>query len=409
MPPSPSVAARPLAALLVVVAAWARGPGAPRACAAEATPPGAVERPEPPEPPDAEAVLLPLRPWDRLCARLDAWREGLPLRLAVGAEHWVNVRREDGRATYGYPDGGEGTYAWWVTAHLEAPFAPGSARRFGAHLDVEWREKTKFAPWYDRRLWLQEGYLFADVLGGRLSAGALPVEFGLADDGTWWGTLPYYDGLTQDTEWGLSFRRALLERGAFTLSLTAQALLAENAVGGAAAGGDAESDDRRAEGPTGVLRLGAAWDRGGARLELGLAGLWGTIDGRQGLDDEPLRGAAFDATWTRGALTLRAGLWHVDGVRHGEHYVTGGPTRQVTDLTLAAALRLGPFTPHVAWSAGWLRDPGGEQACLIVGVDVALLRKVSLYLEYVEWTATADGAEERTLEDGFQLVLGWEL
>ena len=129
----------------------------------------------------------------------------------------MNVNRETGTATYGYP-GTEGTYIWWVTADLEVPLScrEGCERSWGAHLDVEWRERTRFAEYYDSRLWLQEAYLFADVLGGRVRAGTIPTAFGLEGDGTWWGTLPYYDGLMQDTDWGVDFTRTLVERPRWT-------------------------------------------------------------------------------------------------------------------------------------------------------------------------------------------------
>lgn len=390
-----------------LLAGWAACPSAHAAETDTVQP--AAERPEAPEEPDAQPVVLSIAGWERLHDRLEAWRERHPVRLGVGAEHWVNVNRESGKATYGYP-GSEGTYLWWITADLEAPLstAAGCERMFGAHLDVEWRERTKFAEWYEGRLWLQEGYLFADVLGGRLKAGTVLNALGLASDGTWWNSLPYYDGLMQDTDWGLSFERTLVERPRFTLAATGQLFLAENHVGGALAGADAESDDTRDEGPAGVLRLAPTWTGRSTSLALGLSGTVGRIDGREGVADETFSAGALDATFSWKGLTLMGAVYVADGVRNETHYITGLPTRRLTDVVLAATWRIGPFTPHVCWSGGWVKEPGGHQESLIVGTDVALLRKVNLYLEYVKWTSKADDADEVLQEDGFQLILGWE-
>lgn len=371
---------------------------------------GGDAAPEAPEPAEAECVLLAVPAWERFHDRLDAWRDARPLRLSFGAEHWVNVNRATGDATYGYP-GAEGTYVWWLTADLEVPLScrAGCERSFGLHLDVEWRERTRFAEWYDSRLWLQEGWLFADVLGGRVRAGALPTAFGLEGDSTWWGTLPYYDGLMQDTDWGVDWTRTFVDRPRFALTGTAQLFLAENHVGGALTGGDAESTDDLDEGPIGIARLAATWTRGASSLTLGASALVGRLAGQGGTPDEDLLGLAADATFARGGLSVFGGVYALDGARHPQHYVTGGPTSGLVDVVLGAAWRVGPFTPHVAWSAGWLSDPDGDQQSLVAGVDVALLRKVNLYLEYVRWVSQAEGDVEVEQEDGFQLVLGWEL
>lgn len=369
----------------------------------------ADEAPEAPEAAEAQCVLIGVPCWERLHDRIEKGREASPFALGFGAEHWVNVNRETGTATYGYP-GAEGTYIWWVTADLEVPLScrEGCERSWGAHLDVEWRERTRFAEYYDSRLWLQEAYLFADVLGGRVRAGTIPTAFGLEGDGTWWGTLPYYDGLMQDTDWGVDFTRTLVERPRWTLKGTAQLFLAENHVGGALVGGDAESNDDLDEGPIGMLRLESTWTRGCVEWKAGASVLGGSLRGQNGASDEDLLGLAGDLTFTRGPLSLFGAVYWLDGARHPEHYVTGGPTSGLVDAVLGATYKLGPFTPHVAWSAGWLSDPGGDQQSIVAGTDVALLRKVNLYLEYVYWVSQADGDVEVVQEDGFQLILGWE-
>lgn len=363
--------------------------------------------PAPPEPP-ASQVLLAIPPWERFVERVDRWRTERPLQVEVGGVHWVNVNRETEKATYGYP-GGEGTYYWWAKLHLEAPLADGGDAAFGAHVEMRLRERTRLASYYDSRLWLQEAYLFADALGGRWQAGKITGVFGLETDATWWCCLPYYDGFQYDPDWGVSYARTLVERPCFRLDATAQVFVAEDHVNGSNPGADAESDDERDEGLSTILRVVPTWTfSGGATLSVGLSGTVGRIVGN-GVPDDTLVGGALDVVLVNGPWTLRGAAYLVDGVRHGANYVTGGPSARLEDYVLCGERRLGPVTLRASWSGSRLRDPDGDQSLWILGGSIALVRNVDLYLEYVRWTAQADGSDEVTLEDGFQLILQWHL
>jgi hypothetical protein len=106
-------------------------------------------------------------------------------------------------------------------------------------------------------------------------------------------------------------------------------------------------------------------------------------------------------------FTARAAAYLVSGVRNGTHYVTGGPSDRIEDYVLVLERPLGPVTLRACWTSGRIHDPDGEQTMWILGGNVALIRNVDLYLEYVRWTAQAAGADEVMLEDGFQIVLSW--
>jgi hypothetical protein len=360
-----------------------------------------------PQDPGPQDVVACVPAWDRLVARREKAAEEYPLSFALGAVHWVNVNRETGDATYGYP-GAEGTFYWWASIDVKAPLHAGTERELGAHVEGRFRERTRYAPYYDGRFWLQEAYVFADVLGGRLKAGKVHGVFGLEIDGTWWGTLPYYDGFQFDPDWGVSYERDLLATSCLCLKGTAQVYFLEDRVNSSAVGGDAESDPDRDEGLSAILRLAPTWQFSGATLAVGLSGLFQEVEGA-GVPDDTVLGGALDVTADVAGFTVRAAAYLVGGVRNGAHYVTGGPSERIENLVLALERGFGPVTLHVCWSAGRIHEPDGDQSLWVFGANVALLRNVDLLLEYVVWKAQADGADEVTLEDGFQVVLSWSL
>ena len=360
-----------------------------------------------PEKPSPQAVVACIPAWEGLVARREKAREEYPLSFAFGGVHWVNVNRDTGEATYGYP-GAEGTFYWWATADVDVPYHAGSERTFGAHVEARFRERTRYAPYYDGRFWLQEAYLYADALGGRFKLGKVHGVFGLEVDGTWWGTLPFYDGFQYDPDWGVSYERDLLETGCLRLRGTAQVFFLEDRVNSSAVGAAAESDPERKEKLTTILRVAPTWKLPAATVQMGLSGLFGRVEGT-GVPDDTVAGGALDVTIDFLGFRARAAAHVLSGVRNGSHYVTGGPSERIEDYVLALERSLGPVMLHVCWSGGKIHDPDGDQSLWVFGANIALLQNVDLYLEYVLWKGQADGAEEVTLEDGFQIVMAWSL
>jgi hypothetical protein len=380
---------------IVAAAAWGAAAGTARA----------AERPCAPKEPSPQEVVACVPGWERFVARREKAREDYPLRFEVGAVHWVNVNRETRKATYGYP-GTEGTFYWWVKGDVEAPVRPGGEQVFGAHVEMRWRERTRYAPYYDSRLWLQEAYLYADALGGRMKAGKITGVFGLDCDGTWWCGIPYFDGFQFDPDWGVSYERDFVQSTCFGLKGTAQVFFIEDRVNGSGMGADAESDPDRKEKLSAILRVAPTWEFSGSSLQAGLSGTFGTIEGT-GVPDDTVMGVALDATFTSGRWKARAGAYLLGGVRNGANYVTGGPSERLEDVVVCLERAIGPVTLRACWSGGRLHDPDGEQSMWIVGGNVTLIRNVDLFLEYVRWKAQAEGADEVTLEDGFQIILQW--
>ena len=53
--------------------------------------------------------------------------------------------------------------------------------------------------------WINQGYVWAATSEGVLKAGAIWRRFGLDWDGSWYGNVPYYDGLMLATGLGISW------------------------------------------------------------------------------------------------------------------------------------------------------------------------------------------------------------
>lgn len=334
------------------------------------------------------------------------------LKLGAGAYHWFHMDSESGDFTYGYPNGGEGTYFYYVTGDLECDgCALGlGIPKIGAHAQVRFRDDTNFRDWFSGPVWLYEGYVFADVGHlGRIKAGAVWKRFGLDWDGSFWGNVPYYDGHKLDTDWGVSWEQVWNPEGRLSVATFAQVFLTENRVNGSLRGADPESSKLFEERLTGVARVVPTWkfDTNTA-LAVGISGLLGQIHAESSAQrDDTMVAFAVDATFTWCGFEAFAEILGAWGRRHESHYVTGGPSDQAWNLLAGVAYRQGPLKARFAYSHGAYEDPGGDQDLFVAGLDVTLTNWLTFTVEYVRWDVQVDGASSVKFEDGWQFVLHW--
>ena len=106
---------------------------------------------------------------------------------------------------YGIP-GENGTYYYSLEASPEMACQWGPFEKVARYVDVRFRDGgTPLRPFYpnDGDPWIQQGYVWAATGEGVLKAGAIWRRFGLDWDGSWYGSVPYYDGFMLATDWGI--------------------------------------------------------------------------------------------------------------------------------------------------------------------------------------------------------------
>ena len=333
------------------------------------------------------------------------------LKIGAGAYHWWNYHPKDGKFTYGYPGGGEGTYFYYFTgdvdlSHCASPCQP----TFGGHVELRARDDTVFRSFFDQKVWFYEAYAWADFHDwGKVKAGKVWKRFGLDWDGTFWGNVPYYDGFKLDPDYGVSWENTWNKGKRVSIDTFAQYFAEEDRVNGSLAGADPESVRSFREQNTFVARAVPTYHiDSNTSVALGLSGLVGTVAHSSGTgSDETIDAYAADLTVQWCGLKVFGEWMRADGELNPAYYVTGGPTDKRTDWMAGAQYKIGPFTPRVVYSYGNYDNPGGHQSLFLAGGTVEITQWLTLYVEYVNWDVKADGASNVKYEDGWQFVLAW--
>lgn len=355
--------------------------------------------------------LLRIPCLDNCVDQFQAAKEDSCLKIGVGGYNWFNLGTESGDLTYGYPNGGEGTYFYYINGDFACKTGSCSFPEVGVHAQARFRDDTNFRSWFSGPVWLYEGYAYFDTSRmGRVKVGAIWKRFGLDWDGTFWGNSQYYDGWKLDTDWGVSWERKWNEGRRVEMDSYVQLFFEENRVNGSLAGADPESSALYDEGLMGVVRVVPRWHfNSNSSIELGLSGIIGQIDASAGAPtgDDTLSGYAVDLTWKWCGLEVFAEYGQTWGTQNESHYVTGGPSDSYQNLIGGFKYTQGPFTLRLAYSHGEYENPGGEQDLLVAGFDVAVTNWLDFIVEYVDWDVTADGSPTSKFEDGWQFVFHW--
>lgn len=357
-------------------------------------------------------VLFHVPCFDKCIADFQAARDASCFKLGAGAYHWVNIQNQGGDVTYGYPNGGEGTYFYYLNADISCKGCSPCGPTFGAHAQLRMRDDTVFRSFFDEKVWFYEAYASMELpRWGTFKAGKVWKRFGADWDGTFWGNVPYYDGMKLDPDFGVSWEQTWNKGDRWELDTFAQFFFRDDKVNGSISGADAESDPDREEQNTFVVRVVPRYRfTKNMALSLGLSGLFGQVAGTSpGVSDETLTQFAADVEFTWCGLKAFAEYAHSDGIQNSSHYVTGGPSDTYDTLMVGLEYKLGAFTPRVVYSHGEYENPGGSQDLLLLGGTVQLFDWMTLYLEYVDWTVEPDGGAESVFEDGFQVVFNWNV
>jgi hypothetical protein len=366
---------------------------------------------------DDEALPSTLLGGTSVGKRYDAWvawkDERIPLQIS--GWHWAHVRQSGPLASdYGVP-GTRGTYYYSLRFYPELETTNEDFTRVGVTVDVRFRDdEDLFRPFYESTIWLWEAYGWVDTVAGRLKAGKVWRRFGLDWDGSFWGSVPYFDGHELDPDWGVSLEGTVELSGSVTMESFAQFFFRDDRVNGSLVGADPESVRRSGERDTVVLRWAPTWRGTSVSVTGGLSATVGRVLNRRapgaqvGVDDELVGAVALDATVALGDVKLFGEVTQAWGTLTPAHYVSGGPSNKRATGLIGAQVGVGPATARLTYSVGWYDNPAAWQDIIVGGVTLAVTKNIDLYVEYVLWGAHgAPGDSYATFEDGYQLVLNW--
>jgi hypothetical protein len=348
---------------------------------------------------------------DSFYDKLQAEKEKYHLAISVGANHWFHLDRDERIYGNGYGVPTEsGTYYWYIAADPSFKFKGGPINEIGAHVQFRFRDDKhdKLRAFYYNTYWFYEAYAYGKTDFGTFKAGEIVTQFGIAWDGSWWEGVPYFDGYKFDPDYGISWERTWKPSDRFSVDSTAQFFFASDRVNGSIPGADAESAD--GERNTGVVRLVPTWTIDEqTKLAWGISGLVGGIKGSRPGADDTRSAFGTDLTLTIGNFSVFGEYIDGFGVANPVRYVSGGPSDRVDSLRGGVAYKYGPVTFHVNYSYGWDHNPQGHQYVFDPGLNVQLTKNLILYAEYVKWDVTDRNDITSKFDDGFELILVWNL
>jgi hypothetical protein len=331
---------------------------------------------------------------------------GLP--ITIGAWHWFRFGdKGPGSNGYGIP-GLRGTYFWSIDFDPKYKLNGQTVQEIGFHTQIRAREDGPFRPFFDNDVYPWETYGYAKTVYGNFKAGQIWKRIGLDWDGCFYGNTAYFDGYKLDPDIGVSWEHTFKGDNGFKMDAFAQYFIREDGMNGTITGGDAESSEDIEERNTFVGRIVPTWTFADqSSFALGLSGSIGQLESDLPQYDDTFKAWAVDATYTNGNFKLFGEVTQGLGVTNATRYVSGGASDEVTNYLVGASYKTGPVTWRMNYSAGFDKNPGGEQHLWLPAATIALTPNVDLYAEYVKWTVQADGKAESIFEDGFQLILNW--
>lgn len=361
----------------------------------------------------AEALFGKDNVWDRTYDEIETWKKDNGIPISIGANHWFHLDRDERVYGNGYGVPTEsGTYYYYIQADPSFTLGDGAIKEIGAHAQFRIRDDSndKLRAFYYDTYWFYEAYAYAKTNIGTFKAGQIVTEFGIPWDGTWWESIPYFDGYKFDPDYGFSWDNTWKFSDKFTMDSAVQYFVASDRVNGSLVGADAESASGGRERNTAVVRLVPTYAfTKDLKLAIGVSGLYGQVNTASPLTDDSRGVFGTDFTLTYKNFSVFGEYIDAFGASNPARYVSGGPSDRVDSLRGGVAYKYGPVTFHVNYSYGWDHHPAGHQYIFDPGLNIQLTKNVTLYAEYVKWDVTNRFGQTAKFDDGFELIAVWNL
>lgn len=350
--------------------------------------------------------------WDADYDRVQQWKKDNHIPISIGAHHWWHFDADEPLYGDGYGIPGlRGTYFYFVSIDPSLKMdGTGPVSEVGFHNQTRIRDSgDKLRSYYDDTIWTYETYAYAKTSLGVFKAGQIAQQFGIAWDNSWWEAVPYFDGVRANPAWGLSWDNTWSPSPSFTVATSLQYFLADDRVGGAFAGANAESSPPFGERNTFSFRLAPQWAfNEDTTLRLGVSAYTREIETFDVPGVDPRQTAyALDFTYAWRNLSLYGQYTASHGASTPVRYVSGGPSDSQESYEIGASYKLGPISARVNYSEGWDHNPSGHQFIFNPGLTLQISKSLTAYAEYVKWNVTNGAGTTSRFDDGYELILVW--
>ena len=293
---------------------------------------------------------------------------------------------------------------------------------FGFHFEPRFRD-TKLRPFFGSNIWVQEAYAYGRLSPLVVKAGKVYSRFGKFWDNSFYGNLPYFDGLKLSPDLGVSAELEAFTRGKFTLNAYAQYFVNDGVVNGSLQGRDTVSVPLGRKRNEFVFRAepGYFFDKD-ASVSLGASAMFFQADLPEPYGEHRVARYGFDVTIN----PVRGLSAYFDYARQNGRHVTDYPiagtpaiaatateaaipavpgqsSRHNDYISTGAEFAIGRVTGRFNFSFVDYKDLGVKETMYQPGVVFALHDNVSLITEYANWSRHAAGSTK--LDHSLNFVL----
>jgi hypothetical protein len=298
-------------------------------------------------------------------------------------------------------DGGKADFSLYsaslgIDANYRAVDVSGTAVRTGFHFQPAFRD-TKLRPYYGSNIWVQEAYVHADFGAVVVKAGKVYTHFGKFWDGSFYGNLPYFDGLKLSADFGVSAEIAAMQKEKLKVNAYAQFFVNDGVTNGSLNGRDTVSmpGSRKRNEVIARFEPSYAFSKDGS-VTFGLSAQHFKADLLE--DPVAMRFATPGVTRLGGDVTLSPAkglsIYGDYAYQKGRHIVApamGAVSRKNHYLLAGAQYGAGRVTGRFNLSYIKYADTSVTEILYQPGLTVMVNDHLSVIGEYVYWTQTAGG------------------
>jgi hypothetical protein len=276
-----------------------------------------------------------------------------------------------------------------------------SYKGFGLYFNPRFRD-TKFRAFFTGPSWVQELYGYWRGKSVTVKAGKLSSRFGRAWDGSFYGGLPYFDGIKLAPENGVSIEDTWRPTARTSVEYAAQFFPVDGSTNGSLTDRDTLWLPGARRRNIAVLRFAPSFEVGqDASVGFGLSGQRFLADFDVLAPAEVVYRGALDAQVRVGKLSA-FGEVELQRGRHVLTYPVAPGSRNNLYFWGGAQADLGKLAVRYTASHVRYRDVGISETLHQPGLIYAFTPYVSVYGEYVFWTQSTGG---RPLDRSVNVVL----
>jgi len=310
------------------------------------------------------------------------WPESWPFTLHGGAYLWHYQPFVDGVD--------ENTELYAAYFLLDVPW---DAFRF--HFEPRFRN-TKLRPFFESNVWVQEVYLEwkpSGADGPALKAGKLYSRFGRFWDGSFFGNVPYLDGLKLDPDYGVSLEGTQPLAGDVSHEYALQYFTVDGSTNGSLQDRDTLSIDGARQRRSTVARWAPRLALGEASsVAAGASGQVFQADFPSGAEDDTVTRWGGDVELVHRDWTAFGELARQRGRSVLDFPLPGQSSDDVEYAWAGIEKRCGPLSVRYNFSSGKYRDQDVRETIHQPGLVYDLDEHVRLYLEFDYWDRSEPGA-----------------